>query len=910
MTENTTNQEKKDVKTITINLKEEYKIKIEKAEEFDKSIFSDIYRRGFEIVAEIIGNTKPSSDAVDNYNNVIAFTGERGKGKTSAMVSFQKGMNSYREVKSLSSNYFEKIDKRNIKFATIDYIDPSIFNESEGLLKVVITKMFQDFKRRLDTDICQERTNISVEDKRELIAEFNTVYSRLKTINFKGNNNCDGDSIESLIQLSTGSDLREAFRRLVDCYLKIIHNKADYLVLAIDDFDLNHWKAYEMLEDLRKFLIQPNIILLIAAKMSQLNDILLNKNFGQYRGLILNGDKENITDELRNKAQRYLDKLIPNSRRLELPSPKIDKDEKTFVMFDGLEEMEGGDLESKKEDDQTSENEQTRDFQDAALELIFRRSGFFISKPRFKTAFIIPDTLRGYLELVRNFRSDDKAQNSKHFQHYLENDVSNDFDGKKIEIFRNLKNASDDYFVIVLLNSLYDILEGRMLLENQKSEKEKLEQDFKIERFILKAQNPNNISISDLQTGFTHVLKKLRINSIKEREFIEFLKVYTSIRIHNNKNLSKTLLKGGFINEFTGDIGRSEVYIKDFLNTHPHFLNKHLNENHAGINSSKSWLIYFLPLIGGFEEDFRLKDDDVYDRRFSAYKIASYSLFFAIISPYVIDDEAEQDDQSGGVEIEETAFGDSRIEEKADNLEKEQGTSQNDLTDLVKAYIKTCDEKEIVLKLFSNLFFVESFTMLLNRQLENSGKSNRKSEHENFGKSITEAITKSLEVLEDANEPNKKGFQYVKKITSYNYLKKDLEILGKVVKSPVFKFWKDNNNLISDEIQKLIDLKKGTKAKKGSDSNQTENDTVKIDEIFNKLNKSIQENKGYGSRTLTIWINRLPKLESGTSDEYKTLTTLRNKLRANERKKNTDGISETKKEINSYLKQRLGKSDA
>ncbi|MGV4438887.1 hypothetical protein ACQ1PL_05225 [Ornithobacterium rhinotracheale] len=77
--------------TLFINLNEDFKIKIEKGIHFKKSIFKDIYKEALKNVAEIVEQAKDNEEH-DDYNNIIAFTGERGKGKSSSMISFRNAL--------------------------------------------------------------------------------------------------------------------------------------------------------------------------------------------------------------------------------------------------------------------------------------------------------------------------------------------------------------------------------------------------------------------------------------------------------------------------------------------------------------------------------------------------------------------------------------------------------------------------------------------------------------------------------------------------------------------------------------------------------------------------------------------------------------------------------------------------
>lgn len=58
--------------------------------------------------------------------------------------------------------------------------------------------------------------------------------------------------------------------------LRKFENNKSFLIIAIDDFDLNFSNTYLMLEDVRQFLIQPNLIVLISLNKIQLADSLYN----------------------------------------------------------------------------------------------------------------------------------------------------------------------------------------------------------------------------------------------------------------------------------------------------------------------------------------------------------------------------------------------------------------------------------------------------------------------------------------------------------------------------------------------------------------------------------------------------------------------------------------------------------
>jgi predicted AAA+ superfamily ATPase len=77
---------------LTIDLADDYKIKIESAKDIEGSFFRPVYEQALRNTAEIVANsleTERNNKQPDReYNNIIAFIGERGTGKSSSMRTF------------------------------------------------------------------------------------------------------------------------------------------------------------------------------------------------------------------------------------------------------------------------------------------------------------------------------------------------------------------------------------------------------------------------------------------------------------------------------------------------------------------------------------------------------------------------------------------------------------------------------------------------------------------------------------------------------------------------------------------------------------------------------------------------------------------------------------------------------
>ncbi|MGB6129678.1 MAG: hypothetical protein WBG30_13115, partial [Psychrilyobacter sp.] len=172
-------------KILKIKIGEEYKAKVEKIGEFNESMFKDVYDKAFDCIETILaGGSEEEEDSYEKYNNIVSFVGERGTGKTSAMLSVSGALKNGKDVEVSDENakdlkvVYKKLKKEN-KFFNIGIIDPSHFNENSNILEIILAKMFKNFKNKVEE---KNNNNVDHDDKRKLIKAFEEVFENLKTI--------------------------------------------------------------------------------------------------------------------------------------------------------------------------------------------------------------------------------------------------------------------------------------------------------------------------------------------------------------------------------------------------------------------------------------------------------------------------------------------------------------------------------------------------------------------------------------------------------------------------------------------------------------------------------------------------------------------------------------------------------
>jgi len=447
------------METTKNNIEIGYKVHLEEGKDFNTSIFKSVYESAKESVKDIVVNTVRIGNHNytihksynDDYNNIIAFTGERGRGKSSSMISFLDAI--VNKSKKIHMDFFvddEELSWTRYSFATIDVIDPTLFREreKETLFEIVIAKMFSAFRKTIEDKVAN--CNIKDEQRRSVIKSFQNVFENLKYLKNR-DDIFKEDALDALIKLSTSSNLKDSFDRLVEEYLEVLgeHGKTNFLVIAIDDFDLKIDGVYEMLEDVRRFLISRKIILLISCKMEQMRQALK---------LYMTNLK--INDDIQNQVEKYIEKLFPVSRIIEMPSPQdIEWNEVKLrnFFYDDISN--------------SSEIEVETTFNRGVLRKIYEKLGLFIAEDSFVNNLFIGNSMRSVIGLKRSWN--DIESFTKYVKTYLNQTV---IDLSEINFILESDIVILNY---QLYNYLYDkfgvVLDSRIEIEKDyKSERDRL----------------------------------------------------------------------------------------------------------------------------------------------------------------------------------------------------------------------------------------------------------------------------------------------------------------------------------------------------------------------------------------------------------------------------------------------------
>ena len=370
---------------IQLKLGEENRIFIE-PDIFHSQLFAEQYEQLIRKMAEYLERVNKDNDNIEynsnNDNNIFLINGERGAGKTSMLVS----MHAYVRRKE---NAFDK------KFLQLQVIDPSSFTNNTNILQIIIAELFKEFKnatkdKTIGYETKNEITKLFIQIKHALcVLESTTLASTL-----------DDSDIESLQDMSNAMLLEDWMKELVAEMLKALEK--DFLFVCIDDIDINTSHAYEMLEQIHKYLIQSNVIIIIAAKTNQLLEVIQQHYLNEFNSLL--AKRMMTSHEVVEISNKYLLKLFPLEHRVDLniATEKFHYPIQVWEKDSIIAEANSGD--------------------ELIYKLIYQKTGLQYLLEQEGANYIVPTNLRAFRFLVKllcDMNQEKKASNIDAYQHYF-----------------------------------------------------------------------------------------------------------------------------------------------------------------------------------------------------------------------------------------------------------------------------------------------------------------------------------------------------------------------------------------------------------------------------------------------------------------------------------------------------------
>ena len=485
----------KSIKSLTFTIGEETRpIKLNKSN-YKDNLLSNQIDKALVLINEYF--PKDTSDRTlstqDDYpiNKTISFLGDRGTGKSSCLESFVNIL---------------KEDRTDI--CVLDTIEPAFFDKHRNILELIVGTMFRMYEK------WEEEPQDASRHKQlmELCQAFQNVKRDLQYIESEC---CTEDSeIEDLQGLASSIGLSTSVRNLVDEFLYV--QKKAYLLVPIDDIDLNANLAYEMAEQIRKYLIMNKVAVCIAGKSEQLSNAIKQSYIRLYEPLLTH--KQVTLEEISAMTEAYMIKFLPVRSRIYMPT-QDDYADSRLVIAGSQETVET--FEAVKV---------------ALLELIFKKTRFLFYNSKGQTSLIVPNSLRELRALMLML--------------YMMPDYDKDGCEERQIFNRENKNAFLNYFFNVWITCLS--LDNRNLANKKNKKKEssmfnhlvinELKRIYELKGDLYNPSVPDwsilmkdscvnyNLSIGDVKAVMDYINNTR--TDIETRRLLFFIKSLYSIRLY------------------------------------------------------------------------------------------------------------------------------------------------------------------------------------------------------------------------------------------------------------------------------------------------------------------------------------------------------------------------------------------
>lgn len=566
-----------------------------------KSIFYKQYCMALAGIAELVnyqGISRKEDDRLP-HNNIFVFTGDRGAGKTSCMLTVKELLckddkykeQCYAELQGLNSNLKETL--QNTSFQHFDTIDPIYFDCQHNILDLFIGMLFKHFH-----DYMEEWKGVSRIDRVEketLLRLFGETKRNLSVLN-KTVELSEFDDLEQLSSLAASISFKKSLDELVQQYIKCRYTSGTQLVLCLDDIDLNISEGYEMIEQIRKYLNIKGLIILMAVKIDQLGNVIRIKYAKDFDSLLNRRSKGGMSkryEEIINEiVERYITKVFPGNHRIQMPTVSYLLDQRIGIFQYTVK----GKLERI---------EIMPTLKVGLLKLIYRKVRLLAYNSRSRVNYIIPQNLRELLNFIHLMYSMEDAPdhvtaipNLIRFKSYFyEMWCANNLDEEGYVFMRNTQNIHSalnvNQMVIRLLEQRFSIF------EKLKSGTDPKDNSLRELINILDAENiMYNISLGDVLACLDWLDKVC--NKEKDLKLIFAIKIFYSIYLYEGFRTSKEIQdqKAKFEAEIInrelltnnetdyGDVLNGNFFNSEYINAMP-YENGEISRSRRGLNNSK-----------------------------------------------------------------------------------------------------------------------------------------------------------------------------------------------------------------------------------------------------------------------------------------------------------------------------------
>lgn len=351
------------------------------------------------------GKRKPENIVRRRSSNLIAFCAERGGGKTSAMISFVRALQNLKKSpnKNEQKEKFWKGKKAfGYHYEIVPSIDPTSMEIDDSILKMVLSHMYTNFQERVKNEReTGTYGNRKEQEREDLIRKFLKCFHFANRLNYKTKRPVPmdlEDELEFMEDRECGDTFRVQLYKLFEDYLQYMAPKKQaMLVVSIDDADVNTARVYDLLEDVRKYLQMPNVVVVMATNMTQLESTVEQHFLEQYKTSLKHNDSMVSVERCHSIAEFYLKKIVSSTRQLNLPNlrEELQSSECNIeVVYRDKNEPEKNLIAVPEMEEESEEGRYGGIYQRQLLGLLHRKTGLIFIPPKGYLHDFLPSGMR------------------------------------------------------------------------------------------------------------------------------------------------------------------------------------------------------------------------------------------------------------------------------------------------------------------------------------------------------------------------------------------------------------------------------------------------------------------------------------------------------------------------------------
>ncbi len=303
-------------------------------------IFLSNCKRIQQNMRENIDCNKELFDAYEKFpndmSNIITIVGGRGTGKTTVLqemrtifMGFGNARSETKEkwVERLGMPQLKEFAGQPFRISAMEVIDASALEEQDDLLEIILWHICDDVRKKLDSNIGEDRYETKGYKRQDFLETLDEVYRMHRNVKGKSDGSIRGESvITALEDMPNSIKTRNAMHKLLDLYCEIMYpgkEQSPYFVIAIDDLDLNIKKSYQILEEIRRYLLDWRIIILLAVDNKQMGEVCITHFYNEFGAKRISSAENDLAKHIHNLSNSYLLKVMTTQNRVYLSEENL-----------------------------------------------------------------------------------------------------------------------------------------------------------------------------------------------------------------------------------------------------------------------------------------------------------------------------------------------------------------------------------------------------------------------------------------------------------------------------------------------------------------------------------------------------------------------------------------------------------